>query len=186
MPEESGHGSTPQDTPPNIEWIFAYGSLIWRPGFNYSHATLGSLPGWRREFSQASPDHRGTPQRPGRVVTLREDKHAHCEGVAYQISTAEIAPIVAYLDERESGGYVRQYVEITLTSMQKVRALTYIALPGNPHACEPTPVDQLVGLIAERSGPSGSNRDYVVNLAKALNRYDIFDPAVEKLVERLL
>ena len=90
------------------------------------------------------------------------------------------------MDEGESGGYVRQFLEITLTSMQKVRALTYIALPGNPHACEPTPVDQLVGLIAERSGPSGSNRDYVVNLAKALNRYDIFDPAVEKLVERLL
>ena len=168
-----------------VEWIFGYGSLIWRPGFEYIDSSLAVLSGWRREFSQDSPDHRGTPELPGRVVTLRQDKNACCEGLAYKVSPTAFPSIVSYLDERESGGYTREYIDVALQSKRRVRALTYVALPGNPHASGPTPAEQLVRLVAERRGPSGENREYVVNLAKALNAYGIYDPAVEVLMERL-
>ena len=148
------------------------------------------MRGWRREFSQASPDHRGTPDLPGRVVTLREDENSQCEGIAYQIETSSASQIVEYLDERESGGYSRRYVDLTLNSNgsslnTKVQALTYIALPENPHACESVSVEELALLIAARQGPSGANTDYVLNLAQALLANSISDPVVERLAAQL-
>lgn len=165
--------------------------MIWRPGFEFRAQCHACLPGWRRDFSQASPDHRGTPELPGRVVTLREDVNSQCEGIAYQIETNSAWQIGEYLDERESGGYSRLYVELTLNSNAtgsntKVQALTYIALPENPHACESAPVDKLAALIAERHGPSGSNKDYVLNLAEALTANRISDPVVENLAAHIL
>jgi cation transport protein ChaC len=32
-------------------WVFAYGSLIWRPGFAYVEAHRGTLAGFRRRAS---------------------------------------------------------------------------------------------------------------------------------------
>ena len=50
--------------------IFGYGSLVWRPDLPHTEAHDGYIVGWVRRFYQGSPDHRGTPERPGRVATL--------------------------------------------------------------------------------------------------------------------
>ena len=86
-------------------WVFGYGSLIWRPDFEYMERLPASLRGWERRFWQASPDHRGTPEAPGRVVTLVPVSGAVCEGMAYRIAGAVWAPIRAALDHREKAGY---------------------------------------------------------------------------------
>ena len=174
-------GTVNQSAHPPLEWVFAYGSLVWRPGFDFEHSELAQLPGWKREFSQGSPDHRGTPDYPGRVLTLRQDHSGSCAGVAYRIAKNRWASIVEYLDVRESGGYSRQQVTISLASGQAVPALTYIALPDNPHACGPESTDELIALIKSRVGPSGSNLDYVLNLASALNCHGIRDNTVDTL-----
>ena len=168
-----------------IEWVFAYGSLVWRPGFDFQHSSLAELAGWRREFSQGSPDHRGTPDYPGRVLTLRRDVSAQCVGIAYRVDDARWPSVVDYLDVRESGGYSQQIVNVSLADGISVPALTYIALPDNPHACPPESMDRLVALIQSRSGPSGSNLDYVFNLAHALMTHGIRDHAVETLADYL-
>ena len=49
-------------------WIFGYGSLIWRPDFAFEESRIAVLMGWRRAFTQGSPDHRGTPRAPGRDI----------------------------------------------------------------------------------------------------------------------
>jgi hypothetical protein len=51
-------------------WVFGYGSLVHRPGFEYSRRVEGFIRGYRRVFHQGSTDHRGTQERPGRTVTL--------------------------------------------------------------------------------------------------------------------
>eukprot|EP00850_Spirogloea_muscicola_P021227 SM000241S08516 [mRNA] locus=s241:141194:143826:+ [translate_table: standard] len=53
-----------------VLWIFGYGSLVWRAGFEYDRRVVGYIRGYRRVFYQGSTDHRGTPELPGRTVTL--------------------------------------------------------------------------------------------------------------------
>jgi len=85
-------------------WVFGYGSLIWRPGFDYLERRRARLHGWQRRFWQGSHDHRGVPERPGRVVTLVETGHGHCDGMAYRLDEATVTRAFENLDHREKNG----------------------------------------------------------------------------------
>jgi glutathione-specific gamma-glutamylcyclotransferase len=52
-------------------WIFAYGSLIWNPTFNFVEQRIGTIYGWHRRFCLWVPQGRGTPDNPGLVPLLR-------------------------------------------------------------------------------------------------------------------
>lgn len=57
-------------------WIFGFGSLVHTPGFEHDDVVKGYVRGWRRVWWQGSTDHRGTPEAPGRTVTLTRDPEA--------------------------------------------------------------------------------------------------------------
>jgi glutathione-specific gamma-glutamylcyclotransferase len=162
-------------------WIFGYGSLIWRPDFPYQQARKAALYGWRRRFWQASPDHRGVPGAPGRVVTLVEDPGAVCWGLAFEVEVSAWRDIVARLDEREKNGYTPHHVGLELEDGSPVTALTYIAGPDNPSFVGPAPHAAMVAQIAHAVGPSGSNREYLLRLARRLAELNIHDEEVVHL-----
>jgi cation transport regulator ChaC len=161
-------------------WIFGYGSLIWRPGFPYRERRLAHAIGWRRVLAQGSPDHRGTPSRLGRVVTLVPAEGARCGGVAYAIDETSQEAILAALDEREQGGYERVAIDVELDHppREAVRAVTWIASPENPYHLGEAPLAQLIDEIAASVGPSGTNIEYVLRLAEALRELGIEDGAI--------
>ncbi len=109
--------------------IFAYGSLLYRPGFEYAERRPAVAVGYARSFSQASPDHRGTSERPGRVVTLVARDGAHCAGAVYFVS-GSAEQLLSELDFRERAGYER--VRLTaLVDGEPLEVVSWIAPPGN-------------------------------------------------------
>ena len=149
-------------------WLFAYGSLMWRPGFDYRRAEPACLNGWVRRFWQGSTDHRGTHAAPGRVVTLVPDPQRCCIGVAYQIETRGLAGTVSALDFREKGGYRREQLPLMLASGRQVAALTYVARPDNENYLGPGELDAMVQQIMSAHGPSGANLEYLQRLEQAV------------------
>ena len=150
-----------------VTWIFAYGSLIYRPGFAAAEVVVAELEGHGRRFWQGSPDHRGTPQAPGRVVTLVPAPGESVRGLAYRLPADSARQILVELDERERAGFERTEVELVVEG-GRLAATTYVAASGNPHFLGPAPLEIVAGEIAQRHGPSGSNVDYLRRLAHAL------------------
>ena len=169
-----------------MRWIFGYGSLVWRPGFDAVDARVARLDGFARRFWQGSPDHRGVPEAPGRVVTLVRDPHAHTIGMAYRVSDPVWNQVVENLDVREQGGYVRTDIEVTLLhGGSGVTAVTYVGEPGNPHWLGPAPIEAMVEHIRHAVGPSGRNDDYVLRLDAWLREVGAEDAHVRELAVRL-
>ena len=167
-------------TPDGPTWVFGYGSLIWKQGFPFLDARRGFITGWSRRFWQGSHDHRGLPQAPGRVVTLIAEADARCHGRAFLVEP----PVFAHLDHREKNGYERVAVDIHFAD-GPARGVVYRAPEDNPAFLGPAPLDAMAEQIRNSSGPSGSNRDYLLQLARALRELEVADAHVFALEARL-
>ncbi|HEX3760583.1 MAG TPA: gamma-glutamylcyclotransferase [Kofleriaceae bacterium] len=175
----------------DLVWVFGYGSLVWRPAMAYVARRAGRIDGWARRFWQASTDHRGTVEAPGRVLTLIEAAGT-VWGMAYAIAGAAWPGIEAALELREQQGYARLTVDIGLAAGEQagrvvdtVAGLLYIATPANPYFIGPESLDATAEIVRRSRGPSGSNIDYVVELDRALAAMGAADPEVSALAARI-
>ena len=167
-------------------WIFAYGSLIFRPDFPWLERRRAYVHGWQRRFWQGLPDHRGVPEAPGRVVTLVPGEGA-CGGCAYRVDPKGAQEILAALDRREQAGFERVSLELFDAPGAKAFAsgTTWIAGHANAHFLGPLPEAEIAAIIRARSGPSGPNAEYAKRLRDALRALEIIDEHVEAIAALL-
>ena len=94
-------------------WVFGYGSLMWRPGFDFLERHTGRIHGFHRSLCVYSYHHRGTPNHPGLVLGL--DRGGSCRGIAYRVAAGLRDGTVANLREREqvTSVYVERYADVT-------------------------------------------------------------------------
>jgi glutathione-specific gamma-glutamylcyclotransferase len=171
-------------------WVFAYGSLMWRPAFAYAEARRARLTGYHRAFCIYSVHHRGTPERLGLVLGL--DRGGVCEGVAYRVAAADAAPVRAYLRAREqvSGVYREAFLPIELEGELEaerhppveVTALAFIVERAHPAYASRLPPALQARLIRGAKGLSGANLDYLVSTVRHLQELGIRERALERLV----
>ena len=171
------------------QWVFGYGSLIWRPDFAFIDRSIAHLSGFTRRFWQGSHDHRGVPEQPGRVVTLVPEAEAVCTGVAYLVDQRTVTEVFEQLDHREKNGYERHTVTLELVDQRQVDGLVYVAPKDNFAYLGAAPMASIARQIALCEGPSGSNRDYLFELAHALREINATDAhvfALESAVQKHL
>jgi hypothetical protein len=96
------------------------------------------------------------------------------------------ADVLEHLDHRERAGYVRDSVHLHLRDGSTVpNVVLYTAAPGNPSFLGPAPLQTMAAQVAQRSGLSGRNDEYVLRLAAALSAMGIHDPEVHDLAGAL-
>ena len=165
-------------------WVFAYGSLMWRPGFVYEEAQHARLVGYRRCFCIYSVHHRGTPERPGLVLGL--DRGGACEGIAYRIAAAQVDETLRYLRSREliNGVYRETQAPVQLLKGQdrEVLAQMYIVERAHPDYAGALPLAAQATLVRGGKGQSGANFDYLINTLRHLRELGIRERALERLL----
>ncbi|MEQ8823263.1 MAG: gamma-glutamylcyclotransferase [Filomicrobium sp.] len=164
-------------------WVFGYGSLMWRPGFDYEERVRARVHGYSRSFCVYSVHHRGVEGRPGLVLGL--DRGGSCEGIAYRVSAEKSAATLSYLRAREqvNGVYREARITISLLEGEKrdVFGLTYVAERAHPSYVPAMPLSKQARLISTARGLSGQNVAYLVNTWAHLEELGIRDKTFERL-----
>ncbi len=166
-------------------WVFAYGSLMWDPGFHFAELRLAALAGWRRRFAYRITGGRGTPEQPALMLSL-EPGDGTCRGLAFRIEAAAVESESACIWRREMvrGGYRPTWLPLA-TPQGPVQAVVFAANTDHPEHIAELPPAETAAIIARAAGPLGSNRDYLEQLARQLGRLGLADDYVAALHRRV-
>ena len=165
--------------------MFGYGSLMWRPGFDYLDRCAATLHGRRRAFCIYSVHHRGTHQRPGLVLGLAPGGSAR--GTAYRIDPAKWPETYAYLREREqpTETYVETRALVRLADGRRAPVLAFVSDRAHAQWAGDLSLESQARLIAGARGLSGRNIDYLRDLVEHLRAEGVRDRGMEALLARV-
>lgn len=159
-------------------WVFGYGSLMWRPGFDYEESSVGMLEGFHRSLCIYSHVYRGSPDKPGLVLGL--DDGGHSMGLVFRVTAEKREDVIAYLREREQVTmvYLEHYGDVKLLdgSGRQVRAITYIADQAHEQYAGKLSLEDQVRFVLQGEGKAGPNIEYVTNTVDHLREIEIDDP----------
>lgn len=172
------HAGAPQ---PDI-WIFAYGSLIWKPVFTPVQTVRARAHGWHRSFCIELPSWRGTPETPGLMMALA--RGGSCVGLAMRLDPATAEADLLALVRREMPyhellGNARWIsIEEEAGAGQAPRrhaALTFYADPVGEEISHRLPLDTVARRLAHACGHAGSCAEYLYNTVAHLEAAGIRD-----------
>lgn len=163
-------------------WIFAYGSLLWDPGFHFDEVRRATLEGHQRQFNYKTTIGRGTPDQPGLVLSV-EPQAGRCQGLVFRIdaSIADQESRLFWRREMIFGGYQPNFLPIR-TPQGSVDALVLVSNPGHPSHAGDMNLQETAAVIASARGTHGRNLDYLRKLVDQLSRLGIQDDYVQRLM----
>lgn len=180
-------------TPPETElpesdlWVFGYGSLMWKPGFEFIEQVAARLIGEHRALCVYSFDHRGTPEKPGLVLGL--DRGGACRGVAFRVAAKLRHDTIAYLRAREQTTHVYREVMRSVwlenEARQRVSALAYVVDRGHVQYAGRLSLAEQLRFVQQGHGRSGNNRDYVLATVKSIEAQGFRDAQLHQLASML-
>jgi glutathione-specific gamma-glutamylcyclotransferase len=164
-------------------WVFGYGSLMWRPGFDFIEQVPARLIGEHRALCVYSFDHRGTPEKPGLVLGL--DRGGACRGVAFRVAASQRNHTIDYLRSREQTTSVYHEVMRSVwlenEARQRVSALAYVVDRGHVQYAGRLALTEQLRYVQQGYGRSGNNRDYVLSTVKSIEKQGFRDQQLHRL-----
>jgi cation transport protein ChaC len=166
-------------------WVFAYGSLIWNPGFPYKSREAAKLVGYHRGYCITSQVYRGTPEAPGLVLGL--ERGGECEGVGYRVAAELHEETMRYLREREliTDVYDETLLTIETRDGGRHQAYAYVANTAHEQYVAMDDFELAIERIANAAGEAGPNYEYALNTWVNLAGLGIRDLLVERVADAL-
>lgn len=168
-------------------WIFAYGSLIWNPGFEHVEDRLATVHGWRRSFCIGwIRIYRGPPERPGIMLGL--DRGGSCRGVVFRLPAESAVRNLELVFRREhpirwAMPHMRWMT--AYTDAGPVRALVVVTNRLSPAFLGGLDEDVVVEALATAAGERGSMAEYLFSTVEHLEARGIHDRYLWRLQERV-
>ena len=168
-------------------WVFGYGSLMWRPGFDFIEQVPARLIGEHRALCVYSFVHRGTPEKPGLVLGL--DRGGACRGIAFRVAAAQRRETVLYLRAREQVTSVYREVMRSVwldnAARERVSALAYVVDRSHVQYAGRLSIAEQLRFVRQGHGQSGINRDYVLDTVAAIEAQGCRDKPLQDLAALL-
>ncbi len=165
-------------------WFFAYGSLMWDPGFDFVERRAALVRGYHRRFCVDSTVYRGTPDRPGLVLGL--DRGGACRGLAYRIAASGRAAAALHIERRELAEDIYLLREVALeTAAGRVRGYTLVVDRGTPYYARGLAGEEEARRIATCRGERGTNAAYLDDTIARLEALGVRDRGLLALRRRV-
>ncbi len=158
-------------------WVFAYGSLIWKPACEFVEMRTGILRGWHRAFCLGwNTRFRGSDEAPGLMLAL--DRGGSCRGVLYRLPPDAVAANVRKLVEREMGwkpsAFPPRWVSVEAET-GKLRALTFCVDRRSKRYITGLCEEEIADVLARATGHRGSMAEYLHATVAHLEQLGIRD-----------
>lgn len=166
-------------------WVFGYGSLIWKPEFDFEAREPAHIHGYHRRLCLRSVSYRGTPDCPGIVAGL--DRGGSCLGMAYRIAAADVPRVFRELWEREMflGSYRPTWMQARLLrGGAHAEALAFVVRRDAFNYGGRLSADELIEILASACGSKGTSLDYLQRTVAALHEAGLRDPHLERLMHK--
>lgn len=160
--------ATLQQKPGDELWIFAYGSLIWNPLFEYLESRVAIAEGWQREFCLLAPVGRGTIDNPGLVLGLKTGDH--CQGIIYRLpvdKNLESELLLLWRREMVVGSYIPTWINVQ-TSKQAISTLAFVVDCQHDAYVHNLATEKIVESLATAQGVLGSSAEYLSHTVQSL------------------
>jgi cation transport protein ChaC len=157
-------------------WVFAYGSLIWRPACETVAQAHAHLRGWHRRFCMRITRWRGTQDCPGLMMAL--ERGGSCHGVLQRLGDSGIEAAVGALVRRETS--VKPMTNqprwiAVMADGRRMPALAFTANRDGAFYAGRLDLAATADVLATACGHWGSGAEYLLNTVAHLEALGIHD-----------
>jgi glutathione-specific gamma-glutamylcyclotransferase len=157
-------------------WLFAYGSLIWKPELDHVEVRRGSAQGWHRSFCFRIERFRGSRDQPGLMMSL--DQGGQCQVVVFRLPPDDLEGQLQKLVRREitvkPPNNIPRWVTIG-TDQGSLRAIAFVMNRRSRFYTGKLPSEEVADVLAKACGHWGSGAEYLHNTVAHLEEHGIRD-----------
>ena len=157
-------------------WLFAFGSLIWKPECAYLEERCGTAYGWHRSFCFRLLSHRGTPECPGLMMSL--DRGGQCKGMLFRLSGATLREHLNKICRREitikPANTVARWITVVSDGIP-FQAIAFVMNRKSQAYVGKLAPEQIAQTLASACGHWGSGAEYLFHTVSRLEERGIHD-----------
>ena len=161
-------------------WLFAYGSLMWRPDLTVAEERVGTLHGWHRRFCLWQWRHRATRDKPNLMLAL--ERGGCCRGMVLRLPDHDLREQLAKLWKREmiGRGYRARWVSVA-TPTGRVHAIAFVIRHDGPRYAGRLPDEAVADYMASACGYAGSAAEYLLHTWETAERVGVRDRYLRRM-----